>query len=218
ADQHDVHHHNSADDQRNKRDRSHNCSDASRKLVDLIVDLLDVDGSEIVILVAFELVMDAHRQPALLERSVKLLPVVRFAVHLNALKPAKDPAECRDRNVPEIVERVTKHRPSFLLHTDDTHREAANLERFVDRIDPWEEFFTQFVPNNDDISGSVDFIRPDKSAIGDRLVFNLGHVRGDTRNICSEKLLAVLFNVDSLLNFGPDFFAQRAILKNPLKI
>src|SRR5690242_6421114 len=125
-------------------------------------------------------------------------------MYLNALEPPKHSAKSGNRNVREIVERVAKHRAALLLHTYDAHREAGNLDRFIDRIETREEFFTEFIADHDDISRSIHVVRSDESAIGDRFVFDLGHICGDTRNVRSEKLFTVLFQVDSLLNFGAD--------------
>src|SRR5262249_48043315 len=120
--------------------------------------------------------MDTHRQHTLFECFVKLLTVVRLAVHLNALKAAKDSPECRNRDVRQIVERIAEHGPALLFYTDDAHREAGNLDRPVDRVETREEFFTEFVPDHDHVSCSIHVVGTNESAVDNRLVFDLGHV------------------------------------------
>src|SRR6185312_3688022 len=73
ADEHDVHHHDAADYERDQRDGNDNSRDSASELVDLIVDLLDVNEAEIVFFIAVETMLDAHRYARVFDRGVKVL-------------------------------------------------------------------------------------------------------------------------------------------------
>src|SRR5215475_3147994 len=186
--------------------------------ISVIVNLLDIDRAEIIILVSFQLVTDPHRHHALIERSVERLAVTRLAVNLDAVKPPEDTAIRRDRNVGEFIERVTEHRPSLLLDADDAHGEARNLDGPADGIEPGKELFADFISDYDNQSGRVHIRRPYEPPVGYRLIFDVGDVGRNSRDVGSGEFLPVLFDIDVMGDFCTHFLAKRAVFEDPLEI
>src|SRR6185503_20556605 len=100
-------HNNAADDERNQSDRSDDRGNRPSEPVHLAVHRLDIDESEIIVLIALELVMDTKRKPALFERAIEHFAIVGFPVNLQRLDTAEHAPKCCQRNVCEIVERLS---------------------------------------------------------------------------------------------------------------
>ena len=215
ADQHDVHHDDAANYKRDQSDRRDYGGDAARKPIDLIVNLLNVNEAEIVVLVAFQLVMDAHLHLTLLESLLKQCPIMRLPMNLQALQAAEHSAIRRQWDVGMIVQRIAKHGTAFLLDSDDAHGPAGDLDRFAYRIGLREKLFAEFRAENDYVSRRLHVVRSNEPAVIDCFVFDFGHVGGDAIDVCPVQFFAVLFEINGSGCRGADLLAQGTVFEHP---
>ena len=85
AHQHDVHHHDAANQERNQRNRHHHRRDRSGKLIDLIVQRLDVHQPEVVLFISFQPMLVAHRHAGVFDHRLEVFAIGGFAVNLQAI-------------------------------------------------------------------------------------------------------------------------------------
>src|SRR5215831_5255445 len=218
ADQHDVHHDNASDHKRDQSDRRDDSGDRSRKLIYLVIHLLNVDEPEIVFLVALQLVVNPHRHSPLVEGPLKQLPGACFAVDLQALCPSEHPSIRCDRNISVVIQRLAEHRAALLLDSNNAHRSTCDLDGFVYRICLRKELFTKFCADYDHRRGRLYFIRPDEPPIVDRFIFDLRHIGGDAVDVSAEELFTILLKINRSRCRRTDFLTERTICQHPLEV
>src|SRR5215210_4713210 len=89
-DEHDVHHDDAADEERDGRDGDDHGRDAARQRVHLARDPLRVHDAEVVLLAPLELVLVPERGARVLDGGLERLARGRLAVNLDALAAAED--------------------------------------------------------------------------------------------------------------------------------
>ena len=87
TDEHDIHHHDPADDQRDERDWYHYRGNAAGELIDLVVERLHIHQAKIVLVVSFQPVLVAHADARIVNRGRKILARLRLAMNLQTIAP-----------------------------------------------------------------------------------------------------------------------------------
>ena len=127
AHQHDIHHDDAANDQRDHGDRRNHRRYRAGKLIYGVVDRLDIHHAEVVELIAHQLVLVAQLDARFFDGFLELFAVRRFAMHLQALTATEHALPGGQRDVDVIVHRVAKHRPALFFDADDGHRQVFDL-------------------------------------------------------------------------------------------
>src|ERR1051326_2688695 len=175
-DEHDVHHHDGPDDERDGRDRHDDERDAARERVNVVGDLARVDQPEVVVLAALQLVLVPHGRARVFDGLVELLARGGLAVNLYALQPAEDFAVGRQRHVQLLVERLAEHRAALLFDADDRQRHPPHADGLPYRVLSGEEFFFQVVADDGDHRRRVVLLLQEEAPLANRLVFDDLHV------------------------------------------
>src|SRR5947209_13717860 len=218
GDEHDVHHDDAADKERDGRDGNDHSRDAARQRVNLARDLARVDQAEVVLLAALQLMLIAERQARVLNRRVELLARGGLAVNLYALAAPEDFAVGRERNVHVLVERLAEHRAALLLDADHRHRQPAHADGLADGVLAGEELLLHVVAYDGDHRRRVVLLLKEEAPLVNRLVFDGLHVRRATLYLHAEQLLAILLEVSLVHELRPDLGAGRAVLVHPVVV
>src|SRR5829696_5245846 len=218
GDEHDVHDDDAADHQGDERDGRDDHRDAARDGVDLVAQLARVDEAEVVLLAPLQLVLVPQGHPRVLDGGLELLARRRLAVYLEALAAAEDFPVGGKRDVRLVVERVAEHRAALLLDADDRHRDAADAQRAADGVYAGEELLLDVVADDDDHRGRLDLLRQEEAPLGDGLLLDGGHVGGAAGELRPVNLLALVREVNPVLELRADLGAGDAAVAHPLVV
>src|SRR5215213_1648855 len=161
--QHDVHHYNPADNERDQSDRDHDLRDGACELVDLIVQFLNVHETEVILFLSVETMLESHRHACILNRSMEIFPVATPAVNLETVA-AEDLKVGGDGNVDVTVHRVAEKRAALFFNADYAHRQPADFKCLSNRILIREKLVFNICAEDDHESRTFHFIVSDVAA------------------------------------------------------
>src|SRR6185503_5948650 len=137
---------------------------AAGKLIDLVIQILDIDEAEIVFFVTLQTVLVAQLHARVFDRGGEDLAVSGLAVNLHVV-PAKHGHVGRCRDVDMAIQRVTKERTAAFLNSNHGHRQAANLQSLADGIAVGKKLVLDLGTQNAHESRTIDILSRDKSSV-----------------------------------------------------
>src|SRR5688572_14124242 len=130
--QHDVHDDDAADHQRQERNGGNDESDSSGEAIDLAVERVGVHNTEVVIVLAFQLVTIPHGDTGFFDGDFQRFRIRRVAVELNVSLAAEHLSKGGDRDIDVVIDGVPKERAAFLLYPDNRYRHVPDFQRLAD--------------------------------------------------------------------------------------